>query len=105
MPGGDAEKILPEVPAEPRGDPAEPAHRALRHAVAPPQLVAREPAVGLRRGCGGEQFRGRGREDPPAAAPAAGRLRVRPLLMSPSPCPLPPLPPVLRPVAGPAMPP
>jgi len=47
MLGGDAEKILPQVPAEPRGDPAEPAHRALRHALAPPQLVAREPAVGL----------------------------------------------------------
>src|SRR5258708_15493927 len=53
MLGGDAEKILPQVPAEPRGDPAEPAHRALRHALAPPQLVARQPAVGLRRGCGG----------------------------------------------------
>src|SRR5205809_4454295 len=45
---GHAAKILPQVPAEPRVDPAEPLHRALRHPVASPESVAPEPPFGRR---------------------------------------------------------
>src|SRR2546422_683752 len=41
-----AEKILPQVPAEPRVDPAEPVHRAVRHLVASPEPLAPEPPFG-----------------------------------------------------------
>src|SRR5882672_10277635 len=46
MLAGHAAKILPEIPAEPRGNPEQPAHRALRRPAATPESLASESPFG-----------------------------------------------------------
>src|SRR6266581_5958361 len=66
MLAGHAAKILPQVPAEPRGCPAEPVHRALRYAAASPEPLAPEPPLGRRRSGDRDVLRSRARALPDA---------------------------------------
>src|SRR5437773_3320588 len=66
MLAGHAAKILPQVPAEPRGCPAEPGQRALRSAAASPEPLALEPPLGRRRSGDRDVLRSRARALPDA---------------------------------------
>src|SRR5260221_1294969 len=63
---GHAAKILPKVPAQPRGCPEQPVHRTFGHGLASPKLVAPQPAIGFRRRRCGHVRRARAGQQPGA---------------------------------------